>query len=210
MNNRGNHIKNYGGVIFLNRCINVFLLLTFMLVLTGCNHSEDNLKDDEVMRNIDIYDFHNIKKAPVASMKQDLDEIIKLTFSTNSPIQTRIAIDIKNNKIYKNPIFSKNGLVSTDGSIEFDYKEKLLNILEKYKIQDWKKDYTTEDPDTYQDGAGWYLLLQFEDGTTESHGGQGTTDKIFPKEFDAFVEEIDQLAKEILGEDYMKNSQSEP
>src|SRR5690625_1027421 len=194
----------------MRRNVNVFLLFFSMMILAGCSHSEDSIKDNDVMSNIDIYDFYFINKAPKATVQHNLDEIIKFTFSTNSPIPTRIAIDIKNKEFYINPNHLTNGVDTLDGTIYFDDKRTLLNILEKYKIQDWKKDYTTEDPNTYQDGAGWYLLLQFEDGTTEAHGGQGTTDKIFPKEFEAFVEEIDQLAKEILGEDYMKDSHSEP
>ncbi|GAA0287912.1 hypothetical protein GGQ92_003015 [Gracilibacillus halotolerans] len=156
--------------------------------------------------NIDIYDFYYIHKAPVATRKHDLDEVIKLAFSTTSPIPTSIAIDIKNKEIYINPRFSTNGLLESKGTTIFNDKERLINILEKYSVQDWKGNYTTESPDSYNHGYGWSLLLQFEDGTTEEYLGQGTTDAIFPKEFEGFVEELYQLAKEIIGEDNMKDT----
>ena len=202
-------VRNDGVVIFLQKYIVVLLLLTCM-ILAGCNYSENNIKDDEVLSNIDIYDFYYIKKAPVATKKHDLNEIIKISFTTTSPIPTRIAIDIKNNEFYKNPNHLTNGVDTLDGTIYFDDKSTLLNILEKYSIQEWKEDYTTEDSDTYQYGYGWNLLLQFEDGTVERHRGQGSTVDIFPEGFEGFVREIDQLAKEILGEDYMKDSYNEP
>jgi len=180
-----------------------------MMILAGCSHSEDSIKDDEVMRNIDIYDFYYIKRAPIATKKYELEDVIKLTFSTTSPIPTSIAIDIKNKEIYIDPRFSTNGLHKSRGTVLFDEKETLVNILEKYSVQDWKGNYTTESPDSYNHGYGWSLLLQFEDGTIETHGGQGTTDAIFPKEFDGFVKELYQLAKEILGEDNMKDTYME-
>lgn len=180
-----------------------------MLVLTGCNHSEDNLKDDEVISNIDIYDFYYIKKAPIATKKHELEDVIKLTFSTTSPIPTIIAIDVGNKEIHIDPRFSTNGLHKSRGTVIFDDKESLVNILEKYSVQKWKENYTTQSPDSYTDGDGWRLLLQFEDGTIETHGGQGTRDDIFPEEFDKFAEELYQLAKEILGDDNMKGTYKE-
>lgn len=191
-----------------------------MMVLEGCNQStEDNLKEDSIFihdeaesvnGNIDIFDFSFINRAPKATEKHNLDEVIKFYFNTNLPLSTVIAIEVGNNEIYKEPRYSALGVDTFEEPIVFDDKATLVNILGKYNIQDWKEDYTTEDPATFDDGAGWKLLLQFEDGSTEAHGGEGTTDKIFPKEFDAFVEEIDQLAKEILGEDYKKDFNSEP
>lgn len=180
------------------------------MILAGCKHSEDNIKEDEVLSNIDIYDFYYIKKAPAANKKYDLEEVIKFYFSTNSPTSLRIAIDIKNNEIFINPRFSTNGLITSKGTVLFEDKEILLNILKKNKIQDWKADYRTEDPKSYTDGYGWYLILQFEDGTIEEHRGHGPNDDIFPEQFEEFVEEIDQLAKDSLGEDYKKDFYSEP
>ena len=180
------------------------------MILAGCNYSEDNIKDKEVMRNIDIYDFYFINKAPKSKEKQDLNELIKFSLTTTSPIPTGIAIDVGNNEIYKNPRHTINGVKTYEETVLFDEKETLVNILEKYRIQDWQENYTTESPDSYNHGYGWSLLLQFEDGTIETHGGQGTTDAIFPEEFDGFVEDIDQLVKEILGEDYRKDFNNEP
>src|SRR5690625_3272383 len=142
---------NDGGVILMRRYVYVVLLLPCM-ILAGCNHSEDDIKENEVMRNIDIYNFYYINRAPDATEKHDLDEVIKFYFSTDSPIRGKIAINIENNEIYKKPRHSFNGIDTLEEPITFEDKESLLNILEKYSIQEWKEDYTTEDSDTYQDG----------------------------------------------------------
>jgi len=188
------------------------------MLLAGCNgatedqknHKKINSKENDSVNNIDIYDFYYINRAPEAKGRYDINEVIKFYFSTNSPISTSTAIDIKNNAIYKDPTSSTNGIIILEEPIEFNNKKALLNILEKYKVQEWKEDYTTQDPDSYQDGDSWKLLLQFEDGTVETYRGQGTIDDIFPKDFNRFVEEIDKLAKEILGEDYMNDVHWEP
>lgn len=162
-----------------------------MMVLAGCNHSTEeniggsqtNLEDDDktVNNNIDIYDFYFVNRAPKAKGKNELDEVIKFYFSTTSPISTSIAIDIKKKGIYKDPRSSTNGVILLEEPVKFDDKATLLNILNKHNVQGWKEDFTTDEPDNYVDGDGWYLIIQFEDGTIEEHWGQGTTDKIFPK-----------------------------
>ena len=54
------------------------------MLLAGCNHTEDNIKgnsifidDETVNTKINIYEFSFINRAPVATDKHDLDEVIK-------------------------------------------------------------------------------------------------------------------------------------
>src|SRR5690625_730715 len=65
---------------------------------------------DNVVFIKDIYDYYFINKAPKSTEKQDLNELIKFSLTTTSPIPTGIAIDIGNNEIYKNPRHTINGV----------------------------------------------------------------------------------------------------
>lgn len=79
--------------------------------------------------------------------------------------------------------------------------EKVIDILETYNVQDWKKDYSYEDLSSYQDGSGWSLYLQFEDGTVEVHRGFGSfAGEIIPENFDDFFSELSSFVDERLGD----------
>lgn len=158
------------------------------------------MKAAPINDEIDIYDFYHINRAPKTETKHALDELIKIYLSTNSPIDIKIAIDIKNDEIYDDPLWSTNGVESLKEPVKFDGQKYLLDILSKYQVQGWEHDYTTEDPDSYQDGYGWSLMLQFEDGTVETYKGEGTNDAILPAHFDEFVNELTDFADERLGE----------
>ncbi len=55
------------------------------------------------------------------------------------------------------------------------------------------------DPTTTDDGVGWSLYLQFEDGTVEKHKGSGTAMKsITPENFDDFFNELSDFVDERL------------
>ena len=155
------------------------------------NNNGENVEDDQ-MDDIDIYDFYYINKAPRAVEKHSLDNLIKIYFSAKN-----IAVDIEEHEIYMDALYSRNGIDTFEDTIELNDKEGLINILEKYDIQKWKDDYTTEDPDSYEDGYGWLLLLQFEDGTVEKYRGTGPLkDEVIPDNFDAFGNELEDFINE--------------
>ncbi|GLO67434.1 MULTISPECIES: hypothetical protein [Oceanobacillus] len=200
----------------MSKSIKYLLLIVASFFLISCQQSEgtsgndktdsDTTKEqnkvdegeDDNMSEIDIYDFKNIEKAPKAAEKQPLDNVIKIFFdetSIDDPYQA-IAIDIKNNEIYKNPIISRRGLRAQDGVIEVNNTAEVNNILEKHNVQNWEEDYTFEDAETYEDGYSWRLWLQYEDGTIEKHGGKGTDIvKLTPDNFTAFVDELREFEK---------------
>ncbi|SDZ53196.1 hypothetical protein SAMN05421736_11612 [Evansella caseinilytica] len=153
------------------------------------------------MAQIDIFDFKHIKKAPEATEKQPISKVIKVFFDEwtfDDPYEA-IAIDIENNEIYVNPIISARGLRAQDGIVQISNTEKIIDILNKHNVQEWKRNYTFEDPETYQDGYSWSLLLQFEDGTVEKHWGDGTNKKkLTPDNFDDFAKELNEFVKERL------------
>ena len=159
---------------------------------------KDNGKGENNMYEYDIYDFADIKKAPEAAMKHPLSNVIKILFDAGSiAAENTIAIDILKNEVFINPKIGSRGLRFSDGSVEINDTEKVIKILEKYDVQNWKNDYTFENPEFYQDGYGWVLRLQFEDGTVEIYGGEGSRkSEIIPENFDEFFAELSEFVKE--------------
>ncbi|MEH7180116.1 hypothetical protein [Neobacillus vireti] len=91
------------------------------------------------------------------------------------------------------------GLSFNDGTVKINDAENVINILKKHNVQEWKRDYSFEDPASFQDGYSWNLWLQFEDGTVEKHVGQGKDIvDITPKNFDDFATELNGFVKERL------------
>ncbi len=179
----------------------LFLILFIAITLIGCqqtlNEEEDLL---EVPDGVDIYDFYFInrapERAPEATEKHPLNELIKIYFSTKA-----VAIDVGNNELLEKPRFATSGVTIFEEPLPFDDKEGLLGILEKYNVQEWKANYTTADPDTYDDGYGWMMLLQFEDGTVERYQGLGSyKEDVVPENFDEFADEMEAFKEEKVKE----------
>jgi len=156
----------------------------------------------EMKRNeYDIYDFSFIEKAPESKRKQDLNDVIKVLFEENdSSLSTIIAIDVENDCIYKEPRWSTFGVEPMDGTIKSNDAKNVIEILEKYKVQKWRYDYSVEDPESYLDGYSWELWLQFKDGTVEKHFGAGDEKDVIPKNFDEFVNELSNFVNERIGD----------
>src|SRR5699024_3995085 len=90
---------------------------------------------------------------------------------------------------YANPIIGRRGLRARDGSVEVNEAEEVLDILDKYEVQTWDKEYSS-DANAYEDRYSWQLLLQYDDGTVEKHAG---------KEEDEVSKDITKLAYEHSG-----------
>jgi len=192
-------------------------IFTVSLTVIGCQESAKKHTDDATnqkntvnvnggngekdMDRIDIYDFAFIKKAPESKEKQPLEKVIKVYFSEWSRSDTKIAIDVANNDLYINPRMDSLGLRFNEGTVKINDAENVINIFKKYNLQEWKRDYTFEDPASYRDGYSWSLWLQFENGTVEKHVGQGTDiDEITPKNFHEFAAELNRFVNERLEE----------
>ncbi|MCR6111559.1 hypothetical protein HXA35_14515 [Bacillus sp. A301a_S52] len=165
-------------------------------------NEQKNVEGEESsMNEIDIFDFENLGKAPEATEKQPINKVIKVFFdewSFDAPYEP-IAINIKSNEIYVNPSLSLHSFSSYDETIHISEAETVLDILEKYNVQEWERNYTFEDPDTYEDGYSWSLWLQFENGTVEKHSGTGTGSvDITPDNFDDFAKELNDFVNEQL------------
>lgn len=181
----------------------IVLLIVTCLYLTGCDDGEGEMQKTSNMTDKDVYDIYLLFEAPKAKKEHDLTDVIKIVFfDSNSTTGNTIAIDVKDSSIYINPSVSSLGIRATNGMKEIEDIETAINILEKYNVQDWKEDYSIEDPSSYEDGYGWSLLLQFEDGTVAEYGGSGPFKKeITPNHFDDFFQELNDFVEERLGEE---------
>jgi uncharacterized lipoprotein YehR (DUF1307 family) len=186
------------------RKIFFFSAISIFIIITGCEETQESTDSKELeeseMSEEELYDIYYIFEAPKATEEHDLSKTIKVVFSSYvNSIDSDIAIDIKNNEILIEPWMSSLGVDTVEGTEKINDANKVLEILEKYNVQDWKEDYTYEDPATYEDGVGWLLLLQFEDGTVTEYRGSGTDSKeITPENFEAFVTELNSFVDERL------------
>src|SRR5690625_1645094 len=193
--------------------LSYFSIFIICFLLLGCQTSTNQDRDettitennnegeDNNMNEVDIFQFENIDKAPEATEKPPVNEVIKIFFSEwtfDAPYEP-IAINIESNEVYVNPSLSLHRISTYDDTVSISDAEEILEILERHEVQSWERDYTFEDPDSYQDGYSWRLWLQFEDGTVEKHSGEGTdVEKLTPNNFREFVNELESFVEEKL------------
>lgn len=170
------------------------------LLVSGCQKPSQENSQNPNMANKVSYDFYTFLQSPEATEKQDVSKIIKLVVTKNEGAQDEtIVLDLDNEEIHIDPWMSSYGINSEEETQSFDDKEEVLHILETYKVQDWKDDYTTEDSASYEDGVGWNVWLQYEDGTVQSHKGSGSgLEQITPEGFDDFFNELDEFVNKHL------------
>src|SRR5690625_2111958 len=158
----------------MKKLLSYIFIISACFILFGCqqssgkDHKETNEEQNEEesegndMGEKDIFNIKHIDKAPETTEKHSINEVIKVYFSqsTIDGLQAA-AIDVENNEIYDNPVMGRRGLRANNGVVEVNDAEKVLDILDKYEIQNWETDYTFEDPDTYTDGYSWKLWVQF-------------------------------------------------
>src|SRR5699024_4380742 len=180
-------------------CILLLLSICMFMFITGCEKKEGlkeiNTADDE------LFDIYYIKEAPRTNEKHSITEVIKVVFSmSDSSTGDTLAIDIEENEVYIDPWMSSLGVNTVEGTKKVEDAEKVLDVLKKYNVQEWKKDYTRENSSTYEDGFGWSLKLQFKNGMVEEHSGSGSEDEVTPENFEEFYEELSQFVDERLDE----------
>ncbi|MCR6111560.1 hypothetical protein HXA35_14525 [Bacillus sp. A301a_S52] len=193
----------------------LFFLLAFAvcIFIVGCQdteNSKERIESEETNESKEteelevakekLFDIYYIFEAPKATEQHDLSEVIKVVFNSNiNDIDMPIAINIQENEIYINPRISSRGVRVRNGAKRINDIEKVIEIFEKYNIQEWKEDYSVEDPSDYEDGASWSLLLQYQDGSLRKYSGAGSESKgITPDNFDDFAKELNDFVNERL------------
>lgn len=180
----------------MKKFLYVFITLSLFLFIIGCIDTEQTEEE--------LYDIYYIREAPKATEKHDLSEIIKVVLTKNEDLTDEtIAIDVEKSGIYIDPSIQSIGIRASKGLKEIDDIQKVMEILEKYHVQEWKEDYSTpENSSTTEDGVGWSLYIQFKDGTVEQHMGSGTSMKsVAPNDFEDFFHELHSFVEERLRED---------
>src|SRR5699024_12876627 len=130
-------------------------LLFFLIIITngiflyGCQqnitepkHTDEENKDTGEGKKMDqknIYDFKHIDKAPEATEKQAMDNVIKVFFdeSTFDKPYEAVAIDIEINEVYANPIIGRRRLRARYGIVEVNEAEQVLDILDISLVNIW-------------------------------------------------------------------------
>lgn len=176
------------------------IIIWFCILLVGCTTNENKNMEESAPKEEHLYDIYFIKKAPRAKEKNDLSDLIKIVFAKNdSSVGDTIAIDVKNNTIHLEPWMSSHGINSMGESEPINDFDEVIKIIEKHDVQNWKEDYSFEDPSTYEDGYAWSLYLQFEDGTVERHKGTGSfAEEITPAHFETFYHDLNDFVEERL------------
>src|SRR5699024_946819 len=190
------------GVVLVRIIMMIFFIIYISLVFVSCNitDSQNEKMNESELKEAHLYDIYFIKKDPKTTEKQPLSKVIKLAFTQNdSSLGNTIAMDLENNTIYIDPWMSSMGINYKSESKPIDDIDEAVNILEKYNVQDWKEDYSYEDPSSYEDGYAWSLYLQFEDGTVERHKGTGSFAKeITPENYNDFSQKLNDFVEERL------------
>jgi len=192
-------------------------LLTFIvcLLLFGCgqdfnkdeaNDESDGLlgevqKDDEgreaELKEEKLFDFKFLNSAPETTGDNPIDDVIKIYFhetSYDDPYEA-VAIDIESKEVYAKPSLSIRG-VTGDFIVHSEHADEVYDILEKYKVSKWDTEYIVGDPDAYEDGYSWKLMMQFKDGTVKIYKGNNEVTK--PDKFGEFTRELHEFAESEL------------
>lgn len=150
----------------------------------------------------DIFDFAFINGASETEESHEVDEIIKMYASTWSidELHHPIAIDIENNEIYVEPNISLHGVEFETDRKKVDDTDKVLDLFEQYDVLHWQNYYSNvKDYHSYEDGASWRLVVQYEDGTIEIFRGEGTSFAgITPDHYTDFMNELGKYVNEHL------------
>lgn len=192
------------------RCI-AFFIMFMILFLFACDSKEDentSNSKDTYGNEEEIYDIYLLFKAPVAEEQKDFSDVIKIVLNENdSSVSKTAAIEIDQGLVHAKPWTSSSGILSEGKYEDVEDLDEFIELLKEYQVDNWEEDYTFEAPETFEDGYGWGLWLQYEDGTVEKHSGSGSfKDEVTPERFAEFSRDLHQLVaektegKEITGE----------
>ncbi len=184
----------------MRRVMYSIIIIIICFFVSGCNNStKENLGGSNMSDKVS-YDFYTFLQSPQATEKQDFSKVIKLVVTQNEGSQDEtLVLDLENEEILIDPWMSSHGINSQGETQSVDDMREVLNIIERYNVQDWKDNYSTENPTSYEDGVGWNVWYQYEDGTVQSHKGSGSgLEKITPEGFDDFFNALETFVNERL------------
>lgn len=184
----------------MKKVIYSFAAIMICFTISSCQKPSQENSQKSNMSDKVSYDFYSFLQSPEATEKQDVSKIIKLVVTKNEGAQDEtIVLDLEDGEILVESWMSSYGINSEGETQSFDDKEEVLHLLETYNVQGWKDDYTTEDLASYDDGVGWNVWLQYEDGTVQSHKGSGSgLVQMTPEGFNDFFNELEKFVNKHL------------
>lgn len=177
--------------------------ISFCFFLVSCKGTNEPTEKIPKKTDEKLYDIYYLKEAPKASGNHELSKVIKIVVVKHEDSQEQtIAIDVGNSSIFFDPSNSSLGIRASNGKKEITDVNEAVHLLEKYNVQDWKEDYTIEDPKSYTDGVSWNVWIQYTDGSVQRFGGSGSgLEKITPEGFENFFHELNAFVEERLEKD---------
>ena len=168
-----------------------------IFLLIGCfifNSYQESISNHYVIMKMNQYEVHNftfIDYLPETKMKKDLNKVKRIYFTDWSMSETNTtAINIVSKTIYIDSFDFNQDVETKEGPIHTPDVNKVLDILEEYDVQKWRRTYTFRNPDAFQDGYSWKIVMQFDDGTVEKHRGEGS---LTPENYDEFLHEFNKF-----------------
>lgn len=198
----------------MKQAFHYLLTISVCFLLFGCgqalnedkvNDESDELgeveKDDEggetEMNEDEVFDFKFINRAPETTEDKPIDDVIKIFFheTSNDDPYEAVAIDLEKGEVYGKPSLSIRG-VTGDVVVDSEHVDDVYDILETYDVSTWEIEYIVGDPDAYEDGYSWRLMMQFKDGTVKTYKGNDEETK--PDNFDEFKRELHEFSQSEL------------
>ncbi len=182
----------------MKQAFHYLLPLFVCLFLFGCGKA---LNEDEMNDELDelgeVFDFKFLNRAPETAEDKPINDVIKIFFhetSIDEPYEA-VAIDLEKGEVYGKPSLSIRG-VTGDSIVHSEHVDEVYDLLEKYDVSTWETEYIVGDPDAYEDGYSWRLMMQFKDGTVKTYKGNDEESK--PDNFDEFSRELHEFSRSQL------------
>lgn len=178
----------------MKKTFHYVLAIFTCLLFVGCVQTSNEDDGERATMNADeVFDFKFINRAPKTTEEKPISDVIKIFFhetSFDEPYEA-VAIDLENGEVYGNPSLSIRG-VTGDVVVDSDHVDDVYDILKKYDVSTWETEYIVGDPDEYEDGYSWRLMMQFKDGTVKTY--KGNDEEIKPDNFDEFSRKLHEFS----------------
>ncbi len=199
-------------------CIYIIML---SMALIGCegngsssiDDAYESTEDNVFEYNVEDIQFEWLPEMEYTTERKLINDMKKFVCyfageSWGEP-EIMIGVNIETKKMYVNK--GMGGMDGSDSTCNLDDEniEELLNIIEKYKIQDWEYKYILEDCEDIDDGYyAWDIYMQYGDGSIEKHCGEANSfrkSEVQPSNYiefrTAMVEFTDKFLKGFCGLD---------
>jgi len=184
------------------------ILLVLLLAACG-NMSQDTTAIAQTNTNtistgedamVSTIKFRRLKYKTVSNNHAEITSIKKFYFEytagSSADLLTSVGIDFEKRALFYNVGLSTIDVSDPDHMLSDEEIEKIRNIINKNKIQEWQYSYFLEE-ESIEDGFSWYMIMENPDETVEVHKGSGNKNDCTPAEFDAFINDLDNFLKEI-------------